>query len=81
MDCQEWIFKANVHSHKDECPEAMIDCPSNCGEKIIRRDVEYHAQNECSIVQMQCPFQECTIRGNRKVISTHVFSKNGFIQH
>lgn len=75
------MLKQNLEKHKIICPKAEVECPQKCGEKILRENKAYHVANDCKMVQMHCPYKDCTIRGNRKIIAAHVFSKNGFIEH
>ena len=34
--------------HNQECGYVVEACSNDCGEMIMRKDMDYHKQNECS---------------------------------
>ena len=51
------------------CQYEPVSCTLRCGEKVIRKDLEDHKENTCSLRRVDCKY--CQWHGKAKEIETH----------
>lgn len=58
--------------HFKICPEASLECPKACGNKIKRKDLEKH-EKICPFGMVECPFKEvgCEVTVLRRTLPEH----------
>eukprot|EP01084_Bolivina_argentea_P233712 393568_1 len=70
--CEMHICKRkDIDKHLEQCPDVLIYCPNQCGEKLERRWVENHTKTECPESIVDCPNHECKMQISRKDIDAH----------
>ena len=52
-DWQGELF--DLETHTKECPYALISCSKQCGEQVMREDLESHLLNNCQLREHRCP--------------------------
>ena len=56
-----------LDQHLDECDYATVECPNDCDEDLLRKDVLYHMAQLCSEREYECP--DCHERDAYRVIT------------
>ena len=64
-----------VGNHVNSCPSYPLNCPTNCGKKVLRKNLEMHKE-ECPLETVSCSFSElgCKVKVQRKDLKAHVES-------
>ena len=62
----------SLEGHKSTCLYIPVPCPRECGsEKMLRRDLESHLQDDCSERDYDCP--HCNETGRyRECVTSHL---------
>ena len=63
-----------LDDHFKVCGQYPLECPSKCGRKIARAQVENHVDKECQMTVKRCTFAfcGCEVKKQRKDISYHL---------
>ena len=56
-----------LDQHLDKCGYATVECPNDCDEDLLRKDVLYHMVELCSEREYECP--DCHERDAYRVIT------------
>jgi len=56
--CHEVISLLWVDRHDSQCPFKIIACERECGDHVIRREMESHLASGCPLRPVLCPFNE-----------------------
>ena len=72
--CQWKGSLCHLDDHKEGrgcegCLYELVPCTLGCGEKVIRKKLEYHKENTCSLRRVDCKY--CQWHGKAKEIETH----------
>ena len=71
--CKEgcaWIGELRQRDeHKQECEYIVQPCDNNCGENVMRKDVESHKENECNRRMVGCCY--CDEEREYRCLSGH----------
>lgn len=54
--CSEYYLFGDDNMHELECWEALVGCPLECGEKIVRKHLCEHMDNLCPNTFVRCPY-------------------------
>ncbi len=62
-----------VGDHTKWCPDVILECPNKCGEKVKRKDIEQHREQQCPLEVVECAFKEagCEVSLPRKDLPDH----------
>ena len=53
--CEEVINYIDIKSHEKLCPFQKMICPNKeCGQQVIKKDLENHIKNECKYTMIKC---------------------------
>ena len=58
--CKDYdsTFEEVTEVHYTECDDYPVNCPNNCQEEPPKRqELESHLENDCPLVNIDCPFQ------------------------
>ena len=70
LGCKEIIPYDNIENHENNCPYNFAICPNaECKQKMKKKDLENHIQNECHFTLFKC--KNCGLNLNRKGIILH----------
>ena len=67
--CKETAQYGNYQEHVAKCRFQNIYC-DQCGQGMLRKEIENHKKNECSYRQVKCPY--CDLEGTYIEITTDV---------
>lgn len=79
--CSQVVAKCKMNDHiKLYCgasPDHIIDCPNECGAKVLQSDVKKHIAQDCQAHVVPCTYQEfgCLYRGARSTIQSHCLTE------
>eukprot|EP00118_Oscarella_pearsei_P019615 m.209113 g.209113 ORF g.209113 m.209113 type:complete len:596 (+) comp39725_c1_seq29:2949-4736(+) len=62
---------AQAEHDAEVCPEATLECPNGCGERIRRKKLSEHKRTECSNAKLSCKYPGCTVEGSQKAMEDH----------
>ena len=65
--CKEIIKLGALDAHKNICGFTKVTCTQRCGKFILRKNLRWHCNNECSKRKVRCKY--CGIVGHYEVIS------------
>ena len=52
----EWVGEmCSLKHHKSECGFVLVPCPYECGSSKIKKDLNMHVEDECSMREYKCP--------------------------
>lgn len=57
--------------HESTCEYQSLECPKQCGQILIQKDLESHLRNECSQEYVICSFSNCKVRLLRGEMKKH----------
>ena len=60
--------------HWAVCGSKPAQCPNNCGQSPLRRDLDSHIASECSLTLLTCDFPGCDFKIPRKDVLEHLQS-------
>jgi hypothetical protein len=71
-----FIFDEYEEKHVENCPDELIECINQCGEKVMRKDMEKHRDRSCEEEMVMCMFEDvgCDWKMKRKDEREHMVS-------
>ncbi|KAM9994024.1 hypothetical protein ACTFIZ_011979 [Dictyostelium cf. discoideum] len=72
------IKKQELETHYKTCPMVPIDCTQGCSEKIERKSIIDHLENDCCNTQITCKYfeQGCNVEMKRSELQNHLEKVN-----
>ncbi|XP_068683549.1 TNF receptor-associated factor 4-like isoform X1 [Montipora foliosa] len=63
--------------HENDCQRFPVNCPNGCGETIPRDEICLHAEDECPLAPIPCPYADmgCTKKVLQDDIASHIESE------
>lgn len=58
--------------HEDQCEFECVQCPKNCGKRVIRKYSEDHIENECPLGHVKCFYRGCSVVLSRDQLRKHL---------
>lgn len=58
-------------NHENQCDFESVPCPKQCGQRIIKKFIDTHIENECALEDVKCKFKECGIKVPRNQLEKH----------
>jgi hypothetical protein len=53
---EEGLYKEITEEHLVTCPSLVLDCPSKCGKRVARRNIEHHLSMQCPEEYISCKY-------------------------
>ena len=68
-------------SHEEVCRHLPLECVNNCGDKLIRMDMQLHTEGQCPNTLVACTYTNygCNVKLMRKDLGTH--NKENRLEH
>lgn len=57
--------------HENKCQYESVNCPNNCGRKVLKKSMIQHVQDECPKELIFCSFMTCSVRLPREEMRAH----------
>ncbi|XP_071962434.1 TNF receptor-associated factor 3-like [Antedon mediterranea] len=73
--CSESLPHTDVQEHEKSCSKLPVNCPNNCGQKDIQKDlIEQHIDEYCPLQEKTCKYQPygCTFKGVLEQLEKHM---------
>jgi hypothetical protein len=72
-----------LEGHEEICPEKKLICPFQCNREIKKKNLDFHIENECPEVEVECQVKAfgCRFADKRKRVDEHSISSTGTGQH
>lgn len=53
-----------MKDHNTKCPDDLLLCPYGCGEKVKRKEITHHYNEDCRNKVLDCEYTEfgCSIK-------------------
>jgi len=73
-ECQQDFRVVDCKQHREICPDRLVLCSKQCGERILQKNVTLHLNTECLSVEAPCQHQHfgCDFVGKRVYHSPHL---------
>ena len=78
--CKNEMKFNTINEHNSVCPKIEVECPLQCGLKILREDIENHINSICPKQKASCPFSKygCGFTDKtRELVSKHLDQERG----
>ena len=73
--CEDSFPWFSAGNHVNSCVKREVDCPNDCGQRIVFDTFSEHQQSSCINQMLACPYQEilgCTFHGYRGQVESHL---------
>ena len=80
IHCKNEMRFNTINEHNSVCPKIEIECPLQCGERILRENIENHINSICPKQKESCPFSKygCGfINKTRELVKKHLEQERG----
>lgn len=57
VGCAELLSAKFVGSHLDSCMFTPLPCERNCGETVVRKEMDCHLKLQCVLRSAECPYE------------------------
>ena len=57
--------------HENQCDFECVQCPKQCGKRVIRKYSDDHIENECPLEHVRCLYKGCNVQLPRDQLRKH----------